>query len=126
MNMWGDYGITNELGSVAAVNESNGALTGGSEVGGTLASAGLVTNLGGVSMHTSPFVSKEDGAGTAQGGVFAKTAIGCGYIDFGGGNFIQIESQRNAPYAATELVANGYFGFIEAVDSHGCTLLNQM
>ncbi len=126
MNMWGDFGITNEIGSAGAVNESNGALNGGSVVGDTLRSSGFVANLGGVSIHTSPAVSKDDGAGTAQGGVFAKTAIGCGYIDFGGGNFIQIESQRNAPYAATELVANGYFGFIEAVDSHGCTLLNQM
>ena len=126
MNMWGDFGITNELGSVGAVNESNGALTGGSAVGGQLASAGFVANLGGISMHTSPSVSKEDGAGTAQGGVFAKTAIACAYIDFGGGGFVQIESQRNATLAGSELVANGYFNFAETVDTHGCTLLNQM
>ena len=124
LNMWGDFGITNEMGS-AAVNESNGALNGGNAVGAAISSAGWVSNLGGVNMHTSPSVSIDDGAGTAQGGVFAKTAIGCGYIDFGGGNFIQIEQSRNAPYAATELTANGYFGFIETVDLHGVTLLNE-
>ena len=30
------------------------------------------------------------------------------YIDFGGGNFVQLETQRDADLAGTELVANGY------------------
>tara|TARA_R110002020_G_scaffold294656_1_gene510417 strand:+ start:502 stop:1398 length:897 start_codon:yes stop_codon:yes gene_type:complete len=125
LNMWGDFGITNEIGSVAALNESNGALSGGSAVGSQLAATGLVTNLGGVNMYTSPSTSIADGAGTSQGGVFAKTAIACAYIDFGGGNFVQIESQRDADLAGTELVANGYFAFGETVDLHGVTLLNE-
>tara|TARA_Y100001973_G_C5175650_1_gene321743 strand:+ start:148 stop:1041 length:894 start_codon:yes stop_codon:yes gene_type:complete len=124
LNMWGDFGITNEI-ATTQTNESASALSGGSTVGSQVAAAGWVSNLGGVNMFTSPSVSIDDGAGTAQGGVFAKTAIGCGYIDFGNGNFIQIESSRNAPYAATELTANGYFGFIETVDLHGVTLLNE-
>ena len=124
LNMWGGFGLTNEI-ATTQTNESDSALSGGSLVGGNIASAGWVANLGGVNMFTSPSVSIADGAGTAQGAVFAKTAIGCGYIDFGGGNFIQIESSRNAPYAATELTANGYFGFVETVDLHGVTILNE-
>ena len=50
LNMWGDFGITNEMGAVAAVNESNGALQGGNMVGSQLSSAGWVSNLGGVNM----------------------------------------------------------------------------
>ena len=125
LNMWGDFGITNEMGAVAAVNESNGALQGGNAVGSALSSAGFVSNLGGVNMYTSPSTSIADGAGTSQGGVFAKTAIACAYIDFGGGNFVQLESQRDADLAGTELVANGYFAFGETVDLHGVTLLNE-
>ena len=125
LNMWGDFGITNEMGSVAAVNESNGALSGGNAVGSALSTAGFVANLGGVSIFTSPSTSIADGAGTSQGGVFAKTAIACAYIDFGGGNFVQLESQRDADLAGTELVANGYFAFGETVDLHGVTLLNE-
>ena len=125
LNMWGQFGITSEIGSVAAIQESNGALSGGNAVGSALSSAGWVSNLGGVSMYTSPSVSIADGAGTAQGGVFAKTAIACAYIDFGGGNFVQLETQRDADLAGTELVANGYFAFGETVDLHGVTLLNE-
>ena len=124
LNMWGDFGITNEMG-VASNNESNAALQGGSTVGSALSSAGWVSNLGGVNMYTSPSTSIADGAGTAQGGVFAKTAIACAYIDFGGGNFDQLETQRDADLAGTELVANGYFAFGETVDLHGVTLLNE-
>ena len=124
LNMWGDFGMTNEMGS-QIVNESGAALTGGNAVGSALSSAGWVSNLGGVNMYTSPSTSIADGAGTSQGGVFAKTAIACAYIDFGGGNFVELESQRDADLAGTELVANGYFAFGETVDLHGVTLLNE-
>tara|TARA_R100001594_G_C4034957_1_gene262026 strand:+ start:245 stop:1141 length:897 start_codon:yes stop_codon:yes gene_type:complete len=125
LNMWGDFGITNEMGMVAANNESNGALAGGNAVGSALSSAGFVSNLGGVSIYTSPSVSIADGAGTAQGGVFAKTAISCAYIDFGNGNFVQIETQRASKAASTDMTANGYFAFAETVDLHGVTILNE-
>ncbi len=131
LNMWGDFGITNEMGGFGVgtghqtINETSGALSGGNAVGSALSSAGFVSNLGGVNMYTSPSTSIADGAGTAQGGVFAKTAIACAYIDFGGGNFVQLETQRDADLAGTELVANGYFAFGETVDLHGVTLLNE-
>ena len=124
LSVWGDFGITNELGSVAALQESNGALSGGSTIGDQIRGPGVVTVLGGVAMLTTSAVASS-GAGTAQGGVFAKTAVGCGYIDFGGGGFVQIESQRNSTLAGTELTANGYFNFLETVDLHGVTLLNE-
>ena len=123
LSVWGDFGITNEIGTTA-LNESKGAMSGGSAAGDQLRTAGFISVLGGVSIYTSPSVASS-GAGTAQGGCFAKTAVGCGYIDFGGGNFVQIEESRNAPYAATELTANGYFGFLETVDLHGVTILNE-
>ena len=129
LNMWGGFGLTNEMSgahsSGAGAQESHNALTGGNAVGSALSSAGWVSNLGGVNMYTSPSTSIADGAGTAQGGVFAKTAIACAYIDFGGGNFVQLETQRDADLASTELVANGYFNFGETVDLHGVTLLNE-
>ena len=131
LNMWGAFGITSETqgfgvgtGHVAQ-NDTGGALSGGNAVGSALAAAGWVSNLGGVNMYTSPSVSIDDGAGTAQGGVFAKTAIACAYIDFGGGGFVQLETERDASLAGTELVANGYFAFSETVDLHGVTLLNE-
>jgi hypothetical protein len=123
LNMWGDFGITQEMGTTA--NEGFQALSGGNAVGSALSLAGWVSNLGGVNMYTSPSVSIADGAGTAQGGVFAKTAVGCGYIDFGGGGFVQLETQRNSTLAGTELTANGYFAFGETVDLHGVTILNE-
>jgi hypothetical protein len=123
LNMWGDFGITQEMGTTS--NEGFQALSGGNAVGSALSAAGWVSNLGGVNMYTSPSVSIADGAGTAQGGVFAKTAVGCGYIDFGGGGFVQLETQRNSTLAGTELTANGYFAFGETVDLHGVTLLNE-
>ncbi len=54
-----------------------------------------------------------------KGGIFAKTAIACGYIDQGGGSFIQIEMDRNAPAASTEVVANGYFNLAVTINDHG-------
>tara|TARA_R110000824_G_scaffold55828_3_gene153512 strand:- start:378 stop:1268 length:891 start_codon:yes stop_codon:yes gene_type:complete len=124
LSVWGDFGISNELGSVA-VNESAGALnSAGSAVGEAIRGAGQVTVLGGVSVYTSPSVASS-GAGTAQGGCFAKTAVGCAYIDFGGGGFVQIETQRDSKAASTDMTANGYFGFLETVDLHGVTILNE-
>lgn len=124
LSVWGDFGISNELGSVA-VNESAGALnSAGSGVGEALRGAGQVSVLGGVKILSSSAVPSS-GAGTAQGGCFAKTAIGCAYIDFGGGGFVQIETQRDSKAASTDMTANGYFGFLETVDLHGVTILNE-
>ena len=61
----------------------------------------------------------DDGAGTAQGGVFAKTAVACAYIDFGGGGFVQLETERDASKQATEYVCSLKCGVIEVMDTFG-------
>lgn len=119
LSVWGSFGLTNELGNTAT-NESKGALQGGSAVGDEMRRNGSVATLGGVAIYSSPQVV--GASDYHRGGCFAKTALGCGYIDFGGGNFVQIESQRNAVYAATELVANAYFAIDECIDLHGVTI----
>ena len=125
LSVWGKWGIVNEIGMMAGdaatgSQESVGALAAGSAVGDQFRSAGFVSTLGGVNIYTS---SQVVGASDYhRGGLFAKTAIGCGFIDYGGGNFIQVESSRNAPYASTEITCNAYFGMLETVDLHGVTI----
>ena len=117
--IYGSQGLSTEFGSVAAVNSSNGAfagMTGAAEA--QFMGAGFVTSLAGVNIFTTTAVP--DGAtGRKRGGMFARTALGCGYIDFGGGNFIQMASEREEAYAKTTLVANGYWEAAELVDVHG-------
>lgn len=116
LQVWGSFGLTNELSNVAVV-QSNAGLSQSQGVGEEFRRAGFATQLGGVSIYTSPQVlSTSD---QHKGGIFAKTALGCGYIDFGGGNFIQLESERNALGAQTNIVCNGYWEIAETVDLHG-------
>ena len=118
--IYGSFGLSNEFGS-SAVNGSNGAF------GGSAASipadqymgAGYVTSLAGISIYTTTAVPDGSDATEKKGAVMAETAIGCGYIDFGGGNFIQMKSEREEAYAKTTLVANGYWAVAELVDLHG-------
>ena len=117
--VYGSQGLSTEFGSVAAVNSSNGAfagMTGAAEA--QFMGAGFVTSLAGVSIFTTTAVP--DGAtGRKKGGMFSKEAIGCGFIDFGGGNFIQMASEREEAYAKTTLVANAYYAAAELVDVYG-------
>ena len=118
--IYGSFGLSSEFGSIAATNGSNNAF--GGMGGGALESqfmgAGFVSNIAGISIYTSTAVP--DGAtGRKRGGCYSKSALGCGYIDFGGGNFIQLETQRQAAEAGTDIVANGYWEIAETVDLHG-------
>ena len=124
--MYGSFGLSNELGQVAAVNGSNGAFAGGSSASEQFMGAGFVTNLAGISFYTSPQVADGSDSTEKKGGIFAKTALGCGYIDFGGGNFIQIETQRQAAEAGTDIVANGYWEIAETVDLHGVEIFTEI
>jgi hypothetical protein len=117
--VYGSYGLSGEFGNIAALNGSNGAFTG---MAGTAEQQfmgnGLVTSLAGVGIYTTTAVL--DGAtGRKEGGMFSKGAIGCGYIDFGGGSFIQMASEREEAYAKTTLVANAYYAGAELVDGWG-------
>ena len=117
--MYGSFGLSNELGQVAAVNGSNGAFAGGSSASEQFMGAGFVTSLAGIDFYTSPQVADGSDSTEKKGAIYAKSALGCGYIDFGGGNFIQLETQRQAAEAGTDIVANGYWEIAETVDLHG-------
>lgn len=121
--IYGSFGMSNEFGGVAAVETSNGAFSGGqsSAVSEQFMNAGLVTSLAGVNIYTTTAV-KAGATGRHKGGVFAKSAIGCGYIDFGAGSFIQMAAEREEAYAKTTLVANAYYAGVELVDLHGVEL----
>ena len=116
LQVWGSFGLTNELSNVAVL-QSNAGLSQSQGVGEEFRKAGFSSTVGGVDIYTSPqVVSTSD---QHKGGIFAKTAIACGYIDQGGGSFIQIEMDRNAPAASTEVVANGYFNLAVTINDQG-------
>ena len=117
--MYGSFGLSNEL-ALTATNSSVGAFAhgGASSVGEQFYGAGFVTSLAGIAFYTSPQVADGD-TGRKKGAIYAKTALGAGYIDFGGGNFIELRTERNELGASTNLVANGYWAASELVDLHG-------
>ena len=120
--IYGSFGMSNEFGGVAAVETSNGAFAGTTgSMENQFINQGFVTSIAGVGIFTTTAV-KDGGTGRKKGGVFAKTALGCGYIDFGGGSFIQMASEREEAYAKTTLVANAYYAGAELVDLHGIEL----
>ena len=119
LQVWGSQGISAEVGSIAS-SQSAGAFSGGNVVGSEFASAGFVSSIGGVNIYTSPQVAGSSDHHT--GAIFAKTALSVGFIDQGGGSFIQVESDRNVLGASTVISANGYFEAIETVDLHGVTM----
>ena len=122
LQVWGSFGLTNELSNVAVL-QSNAGLSQSQGVGEEYRRAGFAQTVGGVDIYTSPqVVSTSD---QHKGGIFAKDAISCAYIDQGGGNFIQIETDRNAPAASTEVVANGYFNLAVTVNDHGREVLTE-
>ena len=123
---YGSFGLSNELGQVAAVNGSNGAFAGGSSASEQFMGAGFVTSLAGIAFYTSPQVADGSDSTEKKGAIYAQTALGCGYIDFGGGNFIQIETQRQAAEAGTDIVANGYWEIAETVDLHGVEIFTEI
>ena len=117
--MYGAFGLSNEL-STTAVSSSVGAFAHGGaiNVADQFYSAGFVTNIAGISFYTSPQVI-DGSTGRKKGAIYSKTALGAGFIDFGGGNFIQLATERNELGASTNLVANGYWAASELVDLHG-------
>lgn len=125
LQMFGSFGLSNEFGS-SAVQGSNAAFNGLAGSGGVadqFLGAGLVTNIAGINFYTSPQVASN--SDTHIGGVFASTALGAGFIDFGGGNFIEVKSERNELGAQTNIVCNAYYGHRELVDLHGVELTTE-
>ena len=62
--MYGSFGLSNELGQVAAVNGSNGAFGAGSSTSEQLLQAGFVSTLAGINFYTSPQVA--DGSDSTE------------------------------------------------------------
>jgi hypothetical protein len=118
--IYGSFGLSNEFGSTS-INQSNGAFSGGqgSIPAEQYMGAGFVTQLAGVNIYTTTAVPDGADATEKKGAVMSETAIGCGYIDFGGGNFMQMTQEREEVQAKTVLVANGYYAVAELVDLHG-------
>ena len=125
LQMYGSFGLSNEFGA-SAIQGSNSAfngLAGSGGVGDQFIGAGFVTNIAGISFYTSPQVNTS--GDVHKGGVFAKTALGLGFIDMGGGSLIEVKSDRNELGASTQMVANGYWASTELVDLHGCELTTE-
>ena len=119
--VYGSFGLSNEF-SIAGTPANGGTGSFGGQASDAVANqfqtAGFVTTLAGIGIHTTTAVL--DGAtGRKEGGMFSKEAIGCGYIDFGGGNFMQMASEREEAYAKTTLVANAYYAAAELVGVYG-------
>lgn len=133
--VFGSFGLSNELSSIAStqsnagasnagnvvlpVNGASGAFVGAQPAIDQFMGAGFVTQLAGINIYTSTSVPDGSDATEKKGGIFASTAIGCGYIDFGAGNFVQMTSEREEKSAKTVMVANGYYAVSELVDLHG-------
>ena len=117
--MYGSFGLSNEL-ALTATASSVGAFAhgGAASIGEQFYGAGHVTSLAGIDFFTSPQVI-DGSTGRKKGAIYSKSAIGAGYMDFGGGNFIELRTERNELGASTNLVANGYWAVSELVDLHG-------
>ena len=122
--IYGAFGLSNEFNTAAATGGSYGGskgafngMAGNAEA--QFMGAGFVTSLAGVNFYTSTSVPDGSDATMKKGGMFARTALGCGYIDFGGGNFIQMAAEREEAYAKTTLVANAYYAKAILVNAHG-------
>ena len=124
--MYGSFGLSNELGQVAAVNGSNGAFAGGSSASEQFMNAGFVTSLAGINFYTSPQVIDGSDGTEKKGAIFAKTALGAGFMDMGGGSFLDIETDRNALAASTVIACNGYWAVTELVDLHGVEIFTEI
>ena len=124
--MYGSFGLSNELGQVAALNGSNGAFAGGSSASEQFLSAGFVTSLAGINFYTSPQVADGSDSTEKKGAIFAKTALGAGFLDRGAGSFLEIETDRNVLGASTVIACNGYWAATELVDLHGVEIFTEI
>ena len=127
LQMYGTYGLSNEFGSTA-VQGSNAAFhgMGGTKIADQFMNAGFVTSLAGINFYTSPQVADGSDSTEKKGGIYAKTALGCGYMDFGGGSFIEVRTERNELGASTNIVCNGYWASDELVDLHGVEIFTEI
>ena len=117
--MYGSFGLSNELATTATASSVGAFAHGGAvSVGEQFYGAGFVTNIAGINFYTSPQVI-DGSTGRKKGAIYSQTALGAGFVDFGGGNFIELRTERDELSASTNLVCNGYWASDELVDLHG-------
>lgn len=118
--VWGTYGLSTLIGSddFSAQSPQGDEFLGG----------GYVSKLAGVGIHYSPEIAEDetDDDDAAKGAMFSKQAIGVGYVDKGGGSFINMEAERDASKGLTELVCNGYFAAAQLVNNFGVELFTKV
>ena len=106
--VYGNWGLTEDLADHLQFSKASADLVDG---------PGYAGSIGGVNIYTSP--SANATSDQHKGCIMGKGAIGIGYIDFGGGNFIELRTERDELSASTNLVCNGYWASDELVDLHG-------
>ena len=127
--MWGPFGLSKELQTLTTATPtadvSAGSLAGPSNpLSNQFYNDAAITRLGPVTFYTSSAVTS-DGDDGHEGGMFSSDAIGCGYIDQGGGSMIAVSTGRDEPAALTEVVANAYFEAKELVDVWGVEIITE-
>ena len=114
--IWGAKGIQGLI-----VASSSGTLA-DNPVSASMLSNGYVGQLGGVNLYFSEEVTM-DGNDDCPAGMFSKKALGLGISSAG---LINLESQRDISYQATEYVASMKCGVIEVMDTFGVYMLTDV
>jgi len=111
--IWGTYGLINAIDGVS-FDKTNEMLN-----------TGYVGNIAGVEIFTTPEIDPATGTGSdeACGCIFSPQAFCGGYKEIDGAGFINIEPQRDASKALTELICNGYYAVDELVDLYAVRVL---
>ena len=127
--MWGPFGLTKELQTLPTATPtadvSAGSLAGpGNPLSNQFFNSAAITKLGPITFYTSSAIAS-DGDDGHEGGMFSADAIGCGYIDQGGGSLVGLATGRDEPAALTEVVANAYFEAKELVDVWGVEIITE-
>ena len=114
--IWGAKGIQGLI-----VASSSGTLA-DNPVSAAMLGNGYVGQLGGVNIYFSEEIA-EDGNNDCPAGMFSQKALGLGVSSAG---LINVETQRDASYQATEYVCSLKCGVIEVMDTFGVYMLTDV
>jgi len=103
--IWGTYGVHNDL-----VTAAQFAGAGVQDEG---ARTGFVSQIAGISMHSSPEFTVASNA--VKGGVFVPGALGMGYA----GEMLRVEVYREGNYLRDNIIGSGFWGVTEIIDGWG-------
>ena len=103
--IWGTYGVHNDLVTAAQFA--------GASVQDEGARTGFVSQIAGISIHSSPEFTVASNA--VKGGVFVPGALGMGYA----GELIKTEVYREGSYLRDNIIGSGFWGVTEIIDGWG-------